>query len=41
MPLNTYFTARNKYLMTANNYFQTRNYTINKVQMHYILLYTN
>lgn len=31
MPLNTYFTARNNYLMTTNNHFQTRNYTIIKV----------
>ena len=29
--------ARNKYLKTINNYFQTRNYTTNKVLMRYIL----
>ena len=33
MPFNTYFTARNNYLMTTNNHFQTRNYTIIKVLM--------
>ena len=29
--------ARNKYFVTVNNYFQTRNYIINKVLMRYIL----
>lgn len=29
--------SRNKYLMTINNYFQTCNYTTNKVLMRYIL----
>ena len=29
--------ARNKYLMTINNYFQTCNYATNKVLTRYIL----
>ena len=29
--------ARNKYLLTINSYFQTRNNTINRIQMRYIL----
>ena len=29
--------ARNKYFMTINSYFQTRNNTINRIQMRYIL----
>ena len=29
--------ARNKYLLTINSYFQTRNNTKNGIQMRYIL----